>query len=158
MTTDTPFPDAAVLDAHLRETDDLLRQLGSDAHKGLSTAQAQQRLATVGANALVETGQRHPLRILLAQFGDFIILVLLVAAVIAGLIGEPQDVVAIAVIVVLSVGLQMAVLYVPWLNTVFKTEPLSAFELLLCFLLAGVLFVAVEIEKLLVRRGWIYKS
>jgi Ca2+-transporting ATPase len=62
------------------------------------------------------------------------------------------------IVVVLSVGLQMAVLYVPWLNTVFKTAPLSAFELLLCFLLAGVLFVAVEIEKLLVRRGWIYKS
>jgi Ca2+-transporting ATPase len=62
------------------------------------------------------------------------------------------------IVVVLSVGLQMAVLYVPWLNTVFKTAPLSAFELLLCFLLAAVLFVAVEIEKLLVRRGWIYKS
>ncbi|MEY5028035.1 MAG: hypothetical protein RLZ63_350 [Pseudomonadota bacterium] len=102
MTTDSPFPAAAALDAHLRETDDLLRQLGSDAHKGLSTAQVQQRLATVRLNALVETGQRHPLRILLAQFGDFMILVLLVAAVIAGLIGEPQDVVAIAVIVVLN--------------------------------------------------------
>jgi Ca2+-transporting ATPase len=61
------------------------------------------------------------------------------------------------VVVLLSVGLQMAVLYVPWLHQVFKTAPLSAFELLLCFGLAGVLFVAVEIEKAMVRRGWIYK-
>lgn len=101
MTTE-PVPEAVVTDAHLHDPADLLRELGSHAHQGLTTAQAQARLLDVGANALIEAGQRHPLRILLAQFTDFMILVLLVAAIIAGLIGEPQDVVAIAVIVVLN--------------------------------------------------------
>jgi len=97
MTTETPLNNV-----HMHDVGQLLEALGSHAQQGLSTPQAQSRLQQIGANALIETGQRHPLRILLAQFSDFMILVLLVAALIAGLIGEPQDVVAIAVIVVLN--------------------------------------------------------
>ncbi len=52
--------------------------------------------------------------------------------------------------------LQMAVLYVPWLNPVFRTQPLTAGELALCLALSSVVFAAVEIEKWLVRRGWLY--
>jgi len=55
-------------------------------------------------------------------------------------------------------ALQMAVLYVPWLNPVFKTEPLSLGELAACLALSSVVFVGVEIEKALVRRGWLYAS
>jgi len=47
----------------------------------------------------------------------------------------------------------MAVLYVPWLNPIFKTEPLSAAELLLCLALSSIVFFAVEIEKAVRRRG-----
>ncbi len=55
-------------------------------------------------------------------------------------------------------ALQMAVLYVPWLNPIFKTEPLSLGELAACLALSSVVFIGVEIEKALVRRGWIYAS
>ena len=55
-------------------------------------------------------------------------------------------------------ALQMAVLYVPWLNPVFKTAPLGLGELAACLALSSVVFVGVEIEKALVRRGWIYTS
>ncbi len=58
----------------------------------------------------------------------------------------------------LTFALQMAVLYVPWLNPVFKTEPLSLGELAACLALSSVVFIGVEIEKALVRRGWLYKS
>ncbi|MDJ0955887.1 MAG: cation-translocating P-type ATPase [Arenicellales bacterium] len=60
--------------------------------------------------------------------------------------------------VVLTVGLQMAVIYVPFLQGIFKTAPLSGLELLICFALAAVVFVAVEIEKWLIRRGHIYRT
>jgi len=56
-----------------------------------------------------------------------------------------------------TVALQLAVIYVPWFNTVFKTAPLDAIELGLCFLLAAVVFVAVEVEKWFVRRGVLYQ-
>jgi Ca2+-transporting ATPase len=58
--------------------------------------------------------------------------------------------------VLLTIGLQMAVLYVPWLNPIFKTQPLSPDELALCLLLSSAVFIGVEIEKMLARRGWIY--
>jgi Ca2+-transporting ATPase len=60
--------------------------------------------------------------------------------------------------VLLTFALQMAVLYVPALQAIFKTAPLSAGELLLCLLLSPVVFIAVEVEKWLRRRGWIYRS
>jgi Ca2+-transporting ATPase len=59
---------------------------------------------------------------------------------------------------VLTFALQMAVLYVPSLNPIFKTEPLGLDELALCLALSSVVFIGVEIEKWLVRRGWIYAS
>lgn len=58
----------------------------------------------------------------------------------------------------LTFALQMAVLYVPWLNPIFKTEPLSLGELVLCLALSSVVFFGVEIEKVLVRRGWLYAN
>ena len=49
--------------------------------------------------------------------------------------------------VLLTFALQMATIYVPWLNPIFKTQPLAAWELGLCVALAALVFVAVELEK-----------
>jgi Ca2+-transporting ATPase len=54
--------------------------------------------------------------------------------------------------VALTFALQMATIYVPSLNPVFKTAPLSAAELGFTLALSSVVFVAVEIEKLVRRR------
>jgi Ca2+-transporting ATPase len=60
--------------------------------------------------------------------------------------------------VLLTFGLQMAVLYVPVLQPIFKTEALSLGELSLCLALSSVVFFVVEIEKWMRRRGWIYRN
>lgn len=60
--------------------------------------------------------------------------------------------------VLLTFALQMATIYVPILNPIFKTEALSMGELILCLALSSVVFFAVEVEKLLVRHGWIYRG
>ena len=59
--------------------------------------------------------------------------------------------------VLLILVLQLAVLYVPFLNPIFKTAPLSLGELIFCLALSVVVLIAVEIEKALVRRGWLYQ-
>ena len=62
----------------------------------------QNRLIEYGPNSLPEKKRRSLLLLLLGQFSDFMIVVLLVAAFISGFIGEPQDTVAIIVIVLLN--------------------------------------------------------
>jgi Ca2+-transporting ATPase len=57
-----------------------------------------------------------------------------------------------------TVLLQLAVIYLPWFNAVFKTAPLTAVELGICCLLALTVFAAVEGEKWLLRRGLIYQA
>jgi Ca2+-transporting ATPase len=58
--------------------------------------------------------------------------------------------------IVLTILLQLAVIYVPWLQTIFKTQALSITELSVCFALAGVILVAVETEKWFVRNKGLY--
>ena len=60
--------------------------------------------------------------------------------------------------VVLTVLLQLAVIYMPTLNGIFRTEPLSWLEITECLLLPLVVFVAVEIEKWLYRHGRLYTA
>ena len=54
--------------------------------------------------------------------------------------------------VALTFLLQMATIYVPLLNPVFKTAPLTLGELLFCIAWSSLVFVAVEIEKAIKRR------
>ena len=54
--------------------------------------------------------------------------------------------------VLAALGLQLATIYHPVLNALFKTQPLTATELAICVALASVVFVAVEIEKWFGRR------
>ena len=63
-----------------------------------------------------------------------------------------------AVTVIVTFMLQMATIYVPAFNPIFKTEPLSMSELALCFALSSIVFIAVEIEKWLIRRGSLYRN
>lgn len=49
--------------------------------------------------------------------------------------------------VLLTFALQMATIYIPALNPIFKTEPLSLAELGICLAAAFAVYGAVEIEK-----------
>jgi Ca2+-transporting ATPase len=55
--------------------------------------------------------------------------------------------------VLLAVALQLAIIYLPVMNALFRTAPLSLAELALTFAGAVLVFIAVEIEKQLRRGG-----
>lgn len=80
----------------------VLKRFNVDPRTGLSTRQAARRRKTFGPNILVQGGSINPLIMLIRQFSDLMIIVLLVAAFIAGAIGEALDAVAILVIVILN--------------------------------------------------------
>ena len=73
-----------------------------DPQRGLSETKAAQRLARHGPNVLQEKPPRPAWRLFAAQFADFMILILIAAAVISGLIGDINDTLTIAVIVLLN--------------------------------------------------------
>jgi len=70
--------------------------------QGLGREAVRGRLSEYGPNVLAEGKRRSPLGMFFDQFTDFMILVLLAAAVVSGVIGEAKDAVAIVAIVVLN--------------------------------------------------------
>ena len=80
----------------------VLDRLASHSTQGLTDAEARARLADHGRNVLETQPGRHWSVMLVSQLTDFMIVVLLAAAVVAGAVGEPQDSVAIIVIVLLN--------------------------------------------------------
>jgi Mg2+-importing ATPase len=89
--------------AAARPVDDVLAQLGATA-AGLSTAEANRRLATQGPNA-VRSHRARALPVLWHQIRSPLLGLLLAAALASVFVGERGDAVIIAVIVGLSVGL-----------------------------------------------------
>ncbi len=90
---------------HCLEAPEVLARLGTDAERGLSSEAAAARLAQGGPNVLVEARRSSFAALLLRQFADFMILVLLAAAAISGFIGDARDTIAILVIVVLNAAI-----------------------------------------------------
>lgn len=69
---------------------------------GLSHHAAQEKINAFGPNQLAEGSRKTPGAIFLSQFADIMILILLVAAVISGMVGDLKDTVVILVIVLLN--------------------------------------------------------
>jgi Ca2+-transporting ATPase len=86
---------------HSRKAEDVMTKLGSSP-QGLAAGDAQTRLQEHGPNELTEKPPKTLFMMLLDQFRDFMILVLIAAAVISGIIGEAADTIAIIVIVALN--------------------------------------------------------
>jgi Ca2+-transporting ATPase len=54
--------------------------------------------------------------------------------------------------VLLTFGLQLAIIYIPVLQEVFSTQALTLNEMLTCIGLSSLVLIAVEVEKLARRR------
>ncbi|KPJ80542.1 MAG: ATPase [Gammaproteobacteria bacterium SG8_30] len=87
---------------HTLAVEEVCAQLGVELGSGLDDAEVVARRERYGPNAIREAPPRHWSKMLLAQFKDFMILVLLAAAVLAGLTGDVEDVVVILAIVILN--------------------------------------------------------
>jgi len=89
------------MDWHCKSIEDTFQTLGSS-KQGLSIEEVRNRLLSYGPNKIKEVKKRTVLGMVLDQFKDFMILVLIAAAIVSGIIGEPKDTVVILVIVILN--------------------------------------------------------
>lgn len=86
---------------HTLEAEEAVARLGSGPH-GLTSADARDRLATFGPNSLKEDHGVHPVIVMLRQFTNPIVALLLVAAVVTVFLQEHLDATVIAAAVVLN--------------------------------------------------------
>ena len=77
-------------------------ELTQSSPKGISSSDAEKRLQEQGPNSLKEKKKISPVMIFLLQFRDFMIIVLLAAAVISGFIGDVTDTIIIITIILLN--------------------------------------------------------
>ena len=87
---------------HALEVDEVLRLINVDRERGLSTDEVVRRRERWGENRLPAGVGTNPMAMLVGQFTDLMIIVLIICAVVAGLIGETLDAIAILIIVVLN--------------------------------------------------------
>lgn len=81
---------------------DIAHNLNTDSSHGLSSQEAEKRLKEFGLNQLLEQPKTSTLHLFLSQFSNIIIWVLIAAALIAGILKEWIDALAIGVIVILN--------------------------------------------------------
>ena len=87
---------------HAKPIDVAVRELESHAENGLTAAEAAARLQRLGANELTEKPRPGFLALLWDQFNNYLVIILIVAALIALALGEYVDSIAIMCIVVLN--------------------------------------------------------
>lgn len=90
---------------HALHTDDVLASLDTMADRGLTTAEAERRLLEHGPNALTEAPPPTFWQMLWDQFNNFVVIMLIVAALISAVLGEWIEASAIMAIVVLNAAL-----------------------------------------------------
>lgn len=89
--------------AYYRESkEELIKELGANEKQGLTNKVAQEKLAQVGPNALIEGKKKSILEGFLEQFRDLMVIILIVAAVISAFTGNLESTAVIIVVLILN--------------------------------------------------------
>ena len=87
---------------HYNLSIDVVLQKYNTSKEGLSVSESEKRLAEVGFNELREKKKIHGWLLFLNQFKDFMIIILIAAAVLSGIMGDATDTFIILIIVFLN--------------------------------------------------------
>ena len=98
-------PSSRNMSWHAMPAETVVAELGSGLHQGLSAAEAAMRLGRYGPNRLAEKPPRPAWLKFLDQFKSLLVLILLAAAVLAGIVGDVKDAVVIFSVVLLNATL-----------------------------------------------------
>jgi len=102
MDSTQKLPSLSSLKGTSSSLENLVKCLKVRPEKGLSNLEAQNRQNFYGKNVLVSKNKRSLFLLFLSQFSDFMVLVLLGAALISGFLGEVSDTIIIMTILLLN--------------------------------------------------------
>jgi Ca2+-transporting ATPase len=89
------------------DIDEISSNLKTDVNNGLSTEESKKRLEKYGPNNLSEKKKRTVLSMLLDQFKDYMVIILIIASIVSLFLGEITDAVIILFIILLNAFLGM---------------------------------------------------
>lgn len=98
----TSSPDEVNDTWHTLEAKDIAELLETQPVEGLSSSEAQERLQKTGPNELKEAPRAGFLQMVLDQFNNFIVIILILASIVSAFLGDYVEAVAILTIVVLN--------------------------------------------------------
>ncbi len=101
-TKPSPDPDIDSQQWHATTVDEACKLQETDRTRGLSAAEAARRLGLFGRNELAEAPRPGIWHMLWAQFRNFIVILLIVAAVASAILGEFPEALAIMAIVIIN--------------------------------------------------------
>jgi len=87
---------------HAEPLEEVLSRWDTDTREGLSSTEVKRRAETYGGNVLEKPPEPGLLRRFIAQFSDFLVIILILAALVSGLLGETLDAAVISIIVLLN--------------------------------------------------------
>ena len=87
---------------HTMQIDEVIGNLVTNVNTGLNLTEVEDRLRKYGHNQLEEKEGVSPIMLFLSQFNDFIVWVLIAAAIVSGFMGELVDALAIIAIVIIN--------------------------------------------------------
>lgn len=102
MEQDKQGPNLSKQDLYQRTREDLVSSLQTDIEHGLSSQEAKARLEKFGPNKLAEEKAIPVWQKFINQFKDVLIIILIIAAIISGAMGELADAIIILAIVVVN--------------------------------------------------------
>src|SRR3989338_661449 len=88
---------------HTLSIEQVISELNTNSGTGLSTAEVSRRLTQYGKNELQSAPPVSPWKLLLGQFKNVLVIILLLASVLSGVLGHITEAIAIAVIVLFAV-------------------------------------------------------
>jgi Ca2+-transporting ATPase len=97
-----PAPDLQQEDWHSHPVEVVARRLATDPERGLEPEEAARRLEQYGPNELREAPRPPFWKLVLEQFQSFVVMILIVASLISGLLGDYAEAAAIMAIVLLN--------------------------------------------------------
>lgn len=85
-----------------KSEEELLSEMSTSVEEGLSSSEVEARLVKYGHNELKEEKRKGLMSKIIAQFSDFLIIILIVAAAVSLAVGEAKDAIVILSIVVIN--------------------------------------------------------
>lgn len=81
--------------------EDVLKMLGTD-ENGLTQNQAKENQKKYGKNELAEGKKKNPFMLFLEQYKDFLVIILIIAAIISGVLGDIESAIVIFVVITIN--------------------------------------------------------